>query len=66
MFPIGSTSALVDILINDDDVLEKDEYFNISITSITNGHIVSTPGIVTVTIADTTSKCSTCVPVHVI
>ena len=30
--------------------------FDISITSITNGHIVGTPAVATVTIIDTTSK----------
>ena len=57
-FPIGSTNASFDITIIDDGVLEDDEMFNISITSITNGHIVGTPAVATVTIIDTTSKLS--------
>ena len=55
-FPAGSTNASFDIIINDDDVLEDDEIFNISIASITNGHIVGIPAVATVTIVDTTSK----------
>ena len=55
-FPIGSTIASFDISIIDDNVFEFDEIFNISITSITNGHIVGTPAVATVTIIDTTSK----------
>ena len=55
-FPIGSTIASFDIAIIDDGVFEFDEIFNISITSITNGHIVGTPAVATVTIIDTTSK----------
>ena len=51
-FPIGSTIASFNITIHDknDSVLESDELFNISITSITNNHIVGTPGVSTVTI----------------
>ena len=56
-FPIGSTNASFNITIIDDNVLEDDEMFNISITSITNGHIVGTPAVATVTILDTTGKC---------
>ena len=56
-FPIGSTIASFDITIIDDNVFEFDEMFSISITSITNGHIVGTPAVATVTIIDTTSKC---------
>ena len=55
-FPIGSTNASFNITIVDDNVLEDDEMFNISITSITNGHTVGTPAVATVTIIDTTSK----------
>ena len=55
-FSIGSTIASFDITIIDDNVFEDDETFNISITSITNGHIVGTPAVATVTIIDTTSK----------
>ena len=56
IFPIRSTSALLLITVNDDGVSESNETFNISITSITNGHIVGTPAVATVTIIDTTSK----------
>ena len=56
-FPIRSANASFDITIIDDNVFEFDEMFSISITSITNGHIVGTPAVATVTIIDTTSKC---------
>ena len=56
IFPIGSTTASFNITINDDGVLEDDEVFNVSIISITNGHIVGTPAVATVTIIDTSSK----------
>ena len=55
-FPAGSTNASFDIIINYDNVLEESEVFVISITSITNGHIVGTPAVATVTIIDITSK----------
>ena len=55
-FPIGSTNVSFDITIVDDNVFEFDEIFNISITSITNGPIVGTPAVATVTIIDNTSK----------
>ena len=55
-FPVGSTNASFDIVIINDSVSEDNETFNISIISITNGHIVGTPGVATVTIIDTTSK----------
>ena len=55
-FPIGSTIASLDIIIIDDGVLEDDEMFNVTITSITNGHIVGTPAVATITIIDNTSK----------
>ena len=51
-FPIRSTIASLIIRINDDDISENDETFNISITSITNGHIVGIPRVATVTIID--------------
>lgn len=56
MFPIGSTNASFDIIINDDSSLEDNEKFNVSIDSITNNHIVGIPGVTTVSIIDTTSK----------
>ena len=62
-FPVGSTSASksLDILIFDSNIIIDDRLLehgkiNISITSITNGHIVGTPAVATVTIIDTTSK----------
>ena len=58
IFPVGSTQASFEIVINfNDNILENDEKFNISVTSITNDHIKSIPGVATVTIIDTTSKC---------
>ena len=56
IFPIGSTTASFNITIKDDSVLEDDEVFNVSIISITNGHIVGNPAVATVTIIDTSSK----------
>ena len=56
IFFIESTNASLDITINEDRVLEKDEMFNVSIDSISNDHIVGIPGVATVTIIDTTSK----------
>ena len=47
----------LNILIHDDDILEGDETFNISIGLIINGHVAGTPGVATITIIDTTSKC---------
>ena len=55
-FPPGSTTVSFDIVINDDGIFENYEVFNISIISITNGHIVDTPTVATVTIIDTNSK----------
>lgn len=55
-FPIGSTNASFDIVINDDGVLETNETFFVSINSITNKHIVGTHGRATITIVDTTSE----------
>ena len=64
MFSIGSTVASEslhififegNILING-TTLDHGNMFNISITSITNGHNVGTPAVATVTIIDTTSK----------
>ena len=54
-FPIGYTSALIDIYINDDDILEEDETFVVSITSFPNG-TVGTPGTARITIVDISSK----------
>ena len=56
IFPIGSTNASFDIIINLDTLLEGDEKFNVSVDSFTSGHIVGNPGVATITIIDTTSK----------
>ena len=64
MFPTGFTvaSESLEILIIDgniiinNSILEHGNIFNISITSITNAHIVGTPAVATVTITDITSK----------
>ena len=58
IFPAGSTNTSFDIIIHDDNVFEVDEIFNVSICSVTNGHIVGNPKKATVIILDTTSKCS--------
>ena len=62
-FPIGFTIVSSNItilaghiLIDDRIFVEENETFDISITSITNGHIVGTPAVATVTIIDTSSK----------
>ena len=59
-FAVGSTRVSYNITIIDDSVLEDNEMFSISIISITNGHIVGTPALATVTIIDTTSKILPC------
>ena len=56
IFPIEVTVASFNITIKDDNLLENDETFNVSITSISNGHMVGTPAVATVIIIDTTSK----------
>ena len=60
MFPLGTTRASFNIILidNNGSVFESEQMFSISITSITNGHIVGTPGVATVTIIKTTGKCS--------
>ena len=55
-FPIGLTAVSFDIVINDDEILENNETFIVSINSITNEHMVDTPGLTTITIVDTSSK----------
>ena len=55
-FPIGSVVVLFDILINNDNVFEKNERFSVHINSITNGHIVGVPETARVTIMDNDSK----------
>ena len=54
IFPIGSTNASFDIVINVDDVLENDELFQLQITSVTNGHSLGNLGLTFLTIMDTT------------
>ena len=53
-FPIGSTSASVDIIINADNIVENNEEFLVNIFSITNNHTIDDPRQVVVTILDTT------------
>lgn len=53
-FTTGSINASFDIVTASNNVLEGDQRINISIFSITNGHIVGTPSAATVTIIDTT------------
>ena len=55
-FPIGLTAVSFDIVINDDEILENNETFIVSINSITNEHMVDTPGLTTITIVDTSSE----------
>ena len=55
-FPIGSVVVLFDILINNDNVFERNERFNVHINSVTNGHIVGVPETARVTIMDNDSK----------
>ena len=63
VFPIGSINASLNITINDDSVFEDDEVFNVSIISVTNGHIVGSPAVATITIIDTTSKYNVCLKI---
>ena len=50
-FPVGSINTSFDIIIHDNNNgIESDETFDISITSITNDHNIGDPGVVTVTI----------------
>ena len=55
-FPIGLTATSFDIVINDDEILENNETFIVCINSITNEHMVDTPGLTTITIVDTSSE----------
>ena len=55
-FAIGLVNASLDISINNDSLLEKDETFRVSIHSVTNNHSVGIPGELIVTILDSTSK----------
>ena len=54
IFPIGSTNASFDIVINVDNILESDELFLLEITSITNGHSLRDPIYSFITVLDTT------------
>ena len=51
---VGETNVSFDIVTTNDNVLEGDQRVNVSISSITNGHKVGTPGVAAVTIVDTT------------
>ena len=53
-FTMGSINASFDIVTASDNVLEGNQTINVSIFSITNGHILGTPAAATVTIIDTT------------
>ena len=53
-FPVGSTNASFDILINTDNILEEIESFSLTITSVTNGYVLNDFRIAFVSIVDTT------------
>ena len=57
-FDIGMTIVQFTVLINDDDIFEDDETFNLSINSSTlpNKVIVGSPSQTTVTIVDNDGK----------
>ena len=57
-FPAGETSASFDIPINDDDILEVNEDFMLTIdpSSLPTGGTVGNPGQATVTIVDDDRK----------
>ena len=55
--PLGVIRASFDIMIiNNDDLTNEYELFNISISSITNGHIIGNQEVATVTIIRTTGE----------
>ena len=55
--PLGVIRASFDVMIiNDDNLTNEYELFNISISSITNGHIIGNHGVATVTIIKTTGE----------
>ena len=58
MFPAGVTNAPLNILINDDNILEDDENFTVTInsSSLPSGVTVGDPGEATVTIKDNDGK----------
>lgn len=57
-FPAGETIALYNVSINNDNIIEHNETFTISIvpSSLPNGVTVATPNQTTVTIIDDDSK----------
>ena len=55
-FAVGSINASLDITINDDNLLENDETFRVTIHSVTNNHTVGIPGDARVTIIDSPSE----------
>ena len=57
-FPAGSTTATFNVPINDDNILEGDEDFMLTINSFSlpNGVTRDTPGEATVTIVDNDGK----------
>ena len=47
--PVGVIRVSFDIvIINDDNLTDEYELFNISISSITNGHSIGNPGVATI------------------
>ena len=58
IFPTGQTTATFDVPINDDDILEIDENFMLTIdeTSLPTGVTSGTPSTTTVTIMDDDRK----------
>ena len=59
-FPAGFTRVSFDIMIINDDnnLTDKYELVNISISSISNGHVIGNPGVATVTITTTGEYCT--------
>ena len=57
-FPAGNTTATFDVPINDDNILEDNEDFilTIDVISLPNNLLYGDPGQTTVTIADDDSK----------
>ena len=59
IFSAGVNSSQVNILINDDNILEDDETFNLNInqSSLPDGVVLVDPSHVTVTIVDDDGEC---------
>ena len=56
IFPVGSTNASFNLIVYEDDEIERGEDFLFVISSITNGHLLGDPRSAVVTIIDTTGK----------